>query len=363
MALLAHVSRAIGARVGRLRPIYAHYGVTHRCNMRCRMCVVWKTARPETELRADQAERLAGNLRAAGVRTVALGGGEPFVRPDLPELIRAFAGRGFDVRVLTNGIGVRDEAMDAATAAGLRHVSISLDSVDARKEQDIYNGRDVWAQIVEALRRFRARLTSPGSMPILNVCVSRINLDELPALVRLAVEERYFCSFVPITLCATEAQSDGFAGVAPDLAVRPRDRERVSAAYEALLRMKRRGAPIANSSRFLRDSAEYLRTGRTPWTCDAGELYVSVSPDGGVSICHRFPAFARYDAPDLAARWRDPDFRREVRRQRAACPGCMRPCWAEVTHAVREARSGLEALRLVPTAARSARAARRGAAP
>ncbi len=338
---------ALAARLGRARPIYAHYGVTHRCNMRCRMCVVWKDGNAREELALPQIVPLATELAQAGVRMVALGGGEPFVRRDLAGIVAAFHAAGTEVRVLTNGVALDDARIDEVVAAGLRHVSISLDSLDPAKEKDIYGGRDVWDDIVASMRRFRARLRTPPSIPILNVCVSRLNLDELPALVAFAVQEGFFCSFVPITLSPSDDRTDGFAAAAPDLAVRKEDHARLRAAYSALLDAKRRGAPIANSSRFLRDSVTFLETGTSRWTCDAGTLYVSVSPQGGVSICHRFPPVARFDTPGLARRLTSAAARREARRQRAGCPGCMRPCWAEVTHAVHDLRSSVEAMGLM----------------
>ena len=26
-------------------PVYAHYGITHRCNLTCKMCGIWKSWR------------------------------------------------------------------------------------------------------------------------------------------------------------------------------------------------------------------------------------------------------------------------------------------------------------------------------
>jgi MoaA/NifB/PqqE/SkfB family radical SAM enzyme len=269
------------------------------------------------------------------------------VRPDLPELVSAFASRGIVVRVLTNGIGVSDHALDAVVAAGMEHVSISLDTMDPEKEKDIYGGQDVWEEITDTMRRFRDRMPSRRNVLVMNVCVSRVNLAELPALVHFAETLGFVCSFVPIALSPSEEESDGFAAADATLAVRPEDHGPLRNAYAALLDLKRRGAPIANSSRFLRDSETFLRTGRSEWRCDAGALYLSVNPEGGISICHRFAPIARFDSPSLADILKDPRCRTEARRARAACPGCMRPCWAEVTHAMRDLPSSVEALRTV----------------
>jgi MoaA/NifB/PqqE/SkfB family radical SAM enzyme len=346
MDLLSHIIRAAGTVCGRRRPIYAHYGVTHRCNMRCRMCAVWQSGDAARELTPEQVQPLAAELRRAGVLTVALGGGEPFVRADLPELVEAFSRRGIAVRVLTNGIHISEALMDAALAAGMRHVSVSLDSLDPAKEKEIYNGQEVWAEIVQTMRRIRRKLPRRGTVPIMNVCVSRLNLKELPQLAAFARDLGFFCSFVPIALAPAPDASDGFAAYAPELAVRPEDRADLEAAYAALLRLKKEGAPIANTSRFLRDSLRFLLTGRGSWTCDAGRLYLSISPEGGISVCHRFPPFADWAMPDWSRRLTDPAVARTMQAQRSQCAGCMRPCWAEVTHAFHHLPSSWETLRL-----------------
>lgn len=347
MNIFEQVWRVAQTRLGAARPVYAHYGVTHRCTMRCRMCIVWQSADRSTELSPPEVEPLAAGLHDAGVRTVAIGGGEPFVRGDLPEVIAAFRRRGMEVRLLTNGIGLSDEAIRNAVDAGTTHVSVSLDTLDAAREKSIYDGHDVWEQIVHSMRRFRRALPRDRAVPVMNVCVSKLNAHELPELVDFAVAEGYVCSFVPITLAPDETSSDGFAGVAPDLAFSRDDHARLEQSYAALLKRKRRGAPIVNSSRFLRDSLQYLMQGRVEWECDAGRLYFSVSPQGGISICHRYEPVARFDTKNLGPFLRSDAVRRAARQQRRNCPGCMRPCWAEVTHAMHDARSGFEAWRVL----------------
>lgn len=207
----------------------------------------------------------------------------------------------------------------------------------------IYGGVDVMPDILDSMLRFREVLPS-RAVPIINVCVSSLNLDELPALVEFASQRQFHCSFVPVALAESKGDGDGFAAHAPEMALSPDEKEHAVEVYDHLIRLKRRGAPIANSTRFLRDSAQYLRDGSYPWSCDAGLLYISVSPEGDVSICHRYPPFARWDETNLAGRMASSENRRLFRGQREVCEGCMRPCWAEVSHVFRSPASGLEAL-------------------
>lgn len=345
MRLLTQIGRALEGRFGGNRPIYAHYGITHRCNMRCRMCVVWRSADKSKELTAAQVDVLAENLRRAGVISMALSGGESFLREDLPELTRSFASRQMDVRILTNGVAATEKQVEAVVAAGALGVSISLDSRNPAKVKEIYNGADVFDRIVETMRLF-VRKSPPGAINIMNVVVSRMNLAELPDLVLFARNIGFYCSFVPVAISPSEEESDGFAACVPDLAILPEHFELLESSYRQLISMKLRGAPIANSTRFLKDSLEHIKTGAYPWTCDAGSLYLSISPEGGISACHNFPPFAQHDVPDLAQLLRAPDVRTLLRSQRESCRGCMRPCWADFTHAIKSTRASLEAFRL-----------------
>ena len=356
MSRTVQALRVVCARLGFYRPIYAHYGVTHRCNMRCRMCDVWKTGDAETELQLPQIERLAANLKKAGVRSVALGGGEPFVRKDLEGIVRAFAEQGFEVRLLTNGIALAPDRIARVISAGVRHVSVSLDSLDAQKVAFIYGAQDVWSEIVETMRCIRPLLQA-DSVPILNACVSKLNYAELPELVRFAKSLGFFASFVPVSLAPLPEQGDGFAAHAPEMAIQPADYPGLESAYAQLLAMKRQGEPIANSSRFLRDSLAYLKNQPCRWTCDAGRLYLSVSPQGDIALCHRFQPFARWDSDELAALLStSAEQRSRSAEQRRNCPGCMRPCWAEISHAVHDTGALLEAAGLVFRTGRNRRA-------
>lgn len=355
---LVQAGRFLLARFGRYRPVYAHYGVTHRCNMRCRMCSVWNTGNAATELTIPQVGRLAENLWNAGVRSIALGGGEPFVREDLTDLVRTFAGFGFDIRLLTNGIGIPSERIADVVRAGVRHFSVSLDSLDPKKQSFIYGDCDVWNEIARTIRQVR-ELIPAGGIPVLNTCVSRLNLDELPELVGFAQSMGCFASFVPVALVPSPEADDGFAAYAPALAVQPDDHQRLDAAYGALLRLKRKGAPIANSSRFLRDSHAFLKGHPNRWVCDAGRLYLSVSPEGAISVCHKYPPFAGWDAADLGSVLSSPEQSSLASRQRNRCSGCMRPCWAEISHVVHDWRGLLEAAMLVAGSGRLLRVRRK----
>ncbi len=86
---------------------------------------------PKTELLTfEEIARLAGLFRALGVEKIRLTGGEPTLRKDLDVLVRMLAGiPDLDLTLTTNG-STLDALARPLAAAGLRRVTVSLDSLD-----------------------------------------------------------------------------------------------------------------------------------------------------------------------------------------------------------------------------------------
>ncbi|MBZ9752387.1 GTP 3',8-cyclase MoaA [Deinococcus sp. HMF7604] len=112
--------------------------VTDRCNLRCTYCMPASVFGPDYAflprqelLSFEELERLTRAFVALGVEKVRITGGEPTLRRDLPVLIgRLAAIDGVqDLAMTTNGLLLPRLAGDLK-AAGLRRVTVSLDSLD-----------------------------------------------------------------------------------------------------------------------------------------------------------------------------------------------------------------------------------------
>jgi len=111
--------------------------VTDRCNFRCRYCMPRELfgeqhafLRRDELLSFEEITRVARIAAGLGVRKVRLTGGEPLLRNGLPTLVGMLAGiPGIDVALTTNGSTLAQHAQ-ALADAGLRRVTVSLDSLD-----------------------------------------------------------------------------------------------------------------------------------------------------------------------------------------------------------------------------------------
>jgi cyclic pyranopterin phosphate synthase len=114
--------------------------VTDRCNLRCRYCMpedeyVWL---PRTSiLTYEELERLTRVFVTLGVSKVRLTGGEPLLRHDLTSLVQLLSsidGLG-DLALTTNGLLLARQA-HGLRAAGLRRITVSLDTLRAERMRD-----------------------------------------------------------------------------------------------------------------------------------------------------------------------------------------------------------------------------------
>lgn len=111
--------------------------VTDRCNFRCTYCMpreVFGSAHrflPRAEiLTFEEITRVVAAFRDLGVEKVRLTGGEPLLRRELPVLVRSLAALGeCDLALTTNG-ALLPRYAEGLREAGLRRVTVSLDSLD-----------------------------------------------------------------------------------------------------------------------------------------------------------------------------------------------------------------------------------------
>jgi cyclic pyranopterin phosphate synthase len=112
--------------------------VTDRCQFRCTYCMPREVfgrdfvfLPREQLLTFEELIRLARIFAGLGVRKLRLTGGEPLLRRDLEKLVAMLAGIGGiqDIALTTNGALLAGKAQ-ALVAAGLRRVTVSLDSLD-----------------------------------------------------------------------------------------------------------------------------------------------------------------------------------------------------------------------------------------
>lgn len=101
--------------------------------MFCEHCYRDAGAKLEDELTTDQAKKMIREIQAAGFKIMIFSGGESIMRPDIYELGSYATAAGLRVVLGTNGTMITPKAAINLKKAGFKAVGVSLDSLDAKK--------------------------------------------------------------------------------------------------------------------------------------------------------------------------------------------------------------------------------------
>jgi cyclic pyranopterin phosphate synthase len=169
------------------RITYLRLSVTDRCDLRCSYCMPEQMQfLPRKEvLSLEELHKLSLAMIDRGIGKIRLTGGEPLVRRDMIDLVRALGrklGDGLEELTLTtNGTQLARFADDLA-AAGVRRINVSLDTLDSALFAQL-SRRDRLGDVLEGI----AAAKEAGLAVKLNtVALKGLNEDEIPFLVEWA---------------------------------------------------------------------------------------------------------------------------------------------------------------------------------
>ena len=156
--LLQHLKIGGFSRGSECRPLErtAYFHVTSKCNLHCAGCYsAANSASIACDVSLDEACRILDNLSKAGVIRLVVSGGEPFLRDDLPELVRyAKETCGIEhVDVLTNGTSVEDVVLGELHAY-VDRVCVSFDGVSPDSDA-LIRGEQRFDTLVDTVRRIQ----------------------------------------------------------------------------------------------------------------------------------------------------------------------------------------------------------------
>ncbi|HAH21810.1 MAG TPA: hypothetical protein DCL49_13040 [Candidatus Omnitrophica bacterium] len=125
--------------------------VTNKCNLRCLMCDFWKDAPDAADgISLEEFGVIFKDLRQSGVTTVQLTGGEPFLRSDLIEILRAAKKTGLRTVIVNNGTLINEkDVLEFARNVDL--VYISLDAPKKEQHEDIRGVRGIFEKIKKSV--------------------------------------------------------------------------------------------------------------------------------------------------------------------------------------------------------------------
>ena len=169
---------------------------TDMCNLNCKMC--WRNEKDENpnigfkkELGFSEIKKILYDCKKLKVRIIDVtGGGEPFLREDIFELIRLIKSYGFEATLTTNATLLDEEKIEALIKLGLDDICFSIESLD-KKINDSLRGENSTNKIINAVRLFnkiKERLRRNNPVLRFNTIITNKNYDRLDSLIDFAAK-------------------------------------------------------------------------------------------------------------------------------------------------------------------------------
>ncbi len=133
----------------RLSPVSAYLATTAACPYECWHCSLQN--RQSGNLSTEQWYSIIQQLLELGTSVIGFTGGEPFARPDLPELIKTAADGGAATIVFTSGALLDQEKASALQRAGLWACCVSLDHPNPKQCDQLRGIEGAYKKAIESI--------------------------------------------------------------------------------------------------------------------------------------------------------------------------------------------------------------------
>lgn len=253
------------------RPLVVSYEVTLSCNCNCRHCDLGGIRKDEKQLKPADYADLNHLLNPPAVQ---VSGGEPLLRQDIVDIIKAIKqSPGVPYTILvTNGALLNEDNYLQLHEAGVNQFSVSLDFPDTRHDE-FRRHRGLYRHLDETI----PQLAKFGYRDIiLNTAITKANMKDILPVAEKAKEWNVSISYSAYTALRTGTK-DYCLDTEEDLKILRR-------AISELIELKRQSNHITNSKAVLLDTLRFFENGYMP-NCKAGIRFLCVMPDGAFVPC------------------------------------------------------------------------------
>jgi MoaA/NifB/PqqE/SkfB family radical SAM enzyme len=220
------------------------------------------------EQTVEQFARGAENLSKWGSILVSLAGGEPLLRDDIADIVRAIGKYHFPF-MTTNGFLADDGIAKSLFEAGLWGVSVSIDYADAQRHDKARGRENAWARAVNALETFSRNRKYKWQRVNLMCVLLDDNLDQVEDLIKLAAEHDAYFMIQPYSELKTGSKKFIYSG-------------EQSASWR-LLELRRKYPNFLSNPTFLSKFDSFRSAGVA--NCAAGRAFFNIDSTGDIAIC------------------------------------------------------------------------------
>ena len=256
-------------------PLWLLAELTYRCPLQCPYCSnPLDFSQQGRELSTAEWIDVFRQARELGAAQLGFSGGEPLVRQDLEELIRAASELGYYTNLITSGIGLDEARIEAFKRVGLDHIQISFQASDETVNNLLAGSRKAFEQKLAMARAVKAA----GYPMALNFVTHRHNIDRVDQIIELCLALE--ADFVELATCQFYGWAElNRVGLLPTHTQLQRA-ERITNEYREKLAAKK------HPCKLIFVTPDYYE--ERPKACmnGWGSVFLDITPDGTVLPCH-----------------------------------------------------------------------------
>lgn len=166
--------------------VHLNIQLLYKCNFKCAICDFWKEPYADYRmLNVDDVQLIAEKIQHFGPLVVSIGGGEPLLHDNLPEIVSILTANNFPV-MICNGWFMTPAKAKELWEAGMYEISISVDYIDPAQHDRQRGVAGAFARATEALHMLHEQRTSPHQRVHMISVIMNDNLEDIEPLINLA---------------------------------------------------------------------------------------------------------------------------------------------------------------------------------
>jgi MoaA/NifB/PqqE/SkfB family radical SAM enzyme len=316
-------------------PYELNFAITYKCNSKCKTCYIWKK-KLVNELTLNEIRKITKNL--SFIQWVRLTGGEPFLRKDYVEIVKLFNENLPNLYILTTPTnGLLSDLIFKKVRKVLNFftkryvITVSLDGPE--KIHDKIRGiKGSWKFAISTLQKLKQLEINHKNFKVFfgytispyNLGLFRRTIEEVKELADVTVNDFH------INLFQT---SDIYYGI-HDFKLTSNYFKKAMKEIDSILSMREKNFDPINliEIKYLELGKKYLKTKKTPMSCNIFNLSCFIDPQGNVYPCTVFNRKLGnlrdndYDLKRILNSTKANKVKREILKNK--CPQCWTPCEA-----------------------------------
>ena len=236
----------------------AFFAINNTCNSKCRMCSIWKN-KSKRNVTYEEAVKVLKKLKRNKFKIIQITGGEPFLNPNIFKILEFAKKLGFYVLVVTNGSLITRETAKKLAKINIDQISVSFHHYDPKVFEKIENHKDIFEKAKKAIGFLKEENVHVSAL----CTISKYNMNDIERTIKFIESMNLYTSFcIPVTLDQTSFSLGGNDCI-------ELTKDEMKRVISNIIRLKKRGLKIINSSVYLKDVIDSLNN-RSRYPCYGG---------------------------------------------------------------------------------------------